>query len=96
MTHTTGQINAAIFTRFDTHVIRADTEGPVCAVTIRTAASTGHEGHVMPMSPKPPAAKPTNEKPKTKAPPPVKPPAKKAGSWARTGRDSRAICHAAM
>ena len=40
---------------------------------------TGHEGHVMPVSPKPPAAKPTNEKPKTKAPPPAKPPAKKAG-----------------
>ena len=96
MNHTTGQINAAIFTHFDTRVISADTQDPVCPATIRTAASTGHEGHVMPMSPKPPAAKPTNEKQKAKAPPPVKPPAKKAGSLARTGRDSRAICHAAM
>ncbi len=96
MTHTTEQINAAIFIPYDPRVYCAGTNGPVWSATIRTAASTGHEGHVMPMSPKPPAAKPTNEKPKTKAPPPVKPPAKKAGSWARTGRDSRAICHAAM
>ena len=57
---------------------------------------TGHEGHVMPVSPKPPAAKPTNEKPKTKAPPPVKPPAKKAGSRIGADPNSRAICHVAM
>ena len=56
-----------------------------------TVRAVGHEGHVMPPGPKPPAAKPV-EKVKPKAPqkaPAAKPPAKKAQSRLRAARSHR-------
>ena len=78
MKQTTLQINEAISIYNDARIARLDTNFP-SAATMRAAAPKGHEGHVMPMSPKPPAGTPANEKVKPKAPPPAaKQPAKNA------------------
>ncbi len=79
MKQTTVQINKAISTYSDVRIARLGTNFLIAATTMRAAAPKGHEGHVMPMSPKPPTGTPANEKVKPKAPPPAaKQPAKNA------------------
>ncbi len=96
MKQTMVQINGAISINSDAGFGRVGTNLPSSTTIIRAVAPKGHEGHVMPMSPKPPAAKPANEKTQPKAPPPpvAKPPAKKAKSCVRTERGRSGIWYA--
>ena len=96
MKKSTIQINEAISINNDAGFGRVGTNPTSSTTIIRAVAPKGHEGHVMPMSPKPPAAKPAIEKTKPKAPPPpaAKPPAKKAKSCMRTERGYSGIRYA--
>ena len=79
MKQATLQINEAISIYNGARIASLGTNFPSAATTMRAVAPKGHEGHVMPMSPKPPAGTPANEKVKPKAPPPAaKQPAKNA------------------
>ncbi len=89
MKQATVQISEAISIDNESLVGRVGTKLPSSATTMRAVAPKGHEGHVMPMSPKPAAVKPANEKTKPKAPPKppaAKPPAKMAKSCRRVER----------